>query len=1253
MIQNIKSKKEVTLLLIVFIIIGIFGIAVKSFEYYHIKIISASNVNIYEHPLKISKATLTMNLNIYKIKQNIKDMILALSNKELVALIEEINHHESDVYKNLKFIEQNILEEEGLSLNKKIEELLDTWKLIHHETISLIKNAKKDDAIIIMKEKGAKHILKLEAAISKLYLYEEERISIFKNKAKSSFEILKTINILISVLFFLLFVIIAYYIIHRISRYIDKDKHIKGVLSVIRNVNQLIVREKNPQTLIQKSCDILTSTHIYSNAWIVLYDQNNQIEYIESNDISENFTTLKEKLNKSWVPHCINKTRKTESLYSLIKNTKESCSECPLSDAYKNKSAFNIALQHDEKFYGYLTLSVDTKYLYNKEELALLKEVAGDIAYALYNLANKQYLQEQEERYRFAIEGTADGVWDWNLQSNKLYFSPRWKEILGYSDDELSNNFETWKELTHPDDLGQALLKVRQAQKSTIGQYRNIHRLKHKDGHWVWIETRGKVIFDEVHKPVRMIGSHIEITQRKEAENEALRLKELYNSVIDSVDNMIFVKNSDFVYITCNSGFEKFIGKSKEQIIGKSDYDLFDKEVADFFREHDQIMLSQNKAKSNFEWVTYPDGQKVYLLTVKSPLKSAEGKILGLVGNSADFTERQHLYDLLKDAQSLAKIGSWEYDIVEDKLSCSDEVFQIYGFSNFNMKLDKKTFINRQYPDDMQKAEEVFQNSLHSQEMTIAHNRIIRYDNQEVRYVEHRWTTQYDDSKKAIKTIGTTQDITEQKAIEQALEESNRQLNSLMNSLPGMAYRCNNDEQWTMKFLSDGCEQLTGYKSADILNNHVISYKELIHPDDREMVWKKVQESLKNQRSFELDYRLLTADGEVKWVWEYGSGIYRKNSEQLIVEGVILDNNAKKQAEQELIVSNNKFEKAFNNTPNMIIITNQKTGKIYDINQTFEHILDYKKEELIGKTTFDINLWSDLKNREDYIKTLKQEGLVKNAIYTFNKKNGEEIIANVYGSIVTIDNETYILAVANDITELKKKDELMIIQSRHAAMGEMIGMIAHQWRQPLTVISINANNMLLDIALDELDESHVKKYSNKILAQTQHLSKTIDDFRNFFKPDKSVSKVKLQEVLEETYSIVKDSLTNHNIAFKTSYASESEIDAYPRELMQVFVNIINNSKDALLLHNQENAEIKVRVFEDEVYVITEICDNGSGIDEAILPKIFDPYFTTKDKKTGTGLGLYMSKMIIDDHLHGKIEVYNQHNGVCFRVKLHK
>ena len=200
---------------------------------------------------------------------------------------------------------------------------------------------------------------------------------------------------------------------------------------------------------------------------------------------------------------------------------------------------------------------------------------------------------------------------------------------------------------------------------------------------------------------------------------------------------------------------------------------------------------------------------------------------------------------------------------------------------------------------------------------------------------------------------------------------------------------------------------------------------------------------------------------------------------------------------------------------------------------------------------------------------------------------------------------------------------------------------------------MNANNMLLDIALDELDSAQIKEHSQAILLQTENLSKTIDDFRNFFKPDKSLLQVKIPEVLEETYTIVKDSLENHNITLKTSYKSESKIDAYPRELMQVFVNIITNAKDALLQQRRENPFIEIIVFEDKNYVIVEICDNAMGIDKAILDKIFNPYFTTKDKKTGTGLGLYMSKMIIENHLHGKIKAYNKELGACFKIKLYK
>lgn len=240
-----------------------------------------------------------------------------------------------------------------------------------------------------------------------------------------------------------------------------------------------------------------------------------------------------------------------------------------------------------------------------------------------------------------------------------------------------------------------------------------------------------------------------------------------------------------------------------------------------------------------------------------------------------------------------------------------------------------------------------------------------------------------------------------------------------------------------------------------------------------------------------------------------------------------------------------------------------------------------------------------------------------------------------------------------DITQEKKKDALMTIQSRHAAMGEMIGMIAHQWRQPLTVISMNMNNILIDIELNNLKTSDVKICANNVMKHTQNLSKTIDDFRNFFRPDKATSRVKIQDVLEETYAIIHESLTNHNIELKTSYLSESKVDIYPRELMQVFVNIINNAKDALLIHQKNDAFIDVKVYEDEEYIITDICDNGLGIEETVLPKIFNLYFSTKDEKSGTGLGLYMSKMIIEEHLHGKIEAFNISDGTCFRINILK
>ena len=356
----------------------------------------------------------------------------------------------------------------------------------------------------------------------------------------------------------------------------------------------------------------------------------------------------------------------------------------------------------------------------------------------------------------------------------------------------------------------------------------------------------------------------------------------------------------------------------------------------------------------------------------------------------------------------------------------------------------------------------------------------------------------------------------------------------------------------------------------------------------------------------------------------------------------------------ELAQKQKEFETIFNQAPMPMIIHNED-GEISMVNKVWEDLSGYKYTEIntiakwINKTCPNNSKLTNEHIKELYSITKR----VDEGEFELLTKSGEKIIWTFSSAPLGIkDGKRILISTATDITEIKRKDKMILIQSRHAALGEMIGMIAHQWRQPLSIIAMNTNNILLDIELDTLDTNQLKIHSNEILTQTEHLSATINNFRNFFKPDKEMSQVELSYIIHETYAIVKESLESQNITVNISCSSNSLVNVYHRELMQVFVNIITNAKDSFLLNKKEKANIKIKIFEDKSYVITQICDNGSGINMNILPKIFDPYFSTKTEQNGTGLGLHMSKMIIEDHLNGKIEAYND-NGACFTIKLPK
>jgi signal transduction histidine kinase len=243
--------------------------------------------------------------------------------------------------------------------------------------------------------------------------------------------------------------------------------------------------------------------------------------------------------------------------------------------------------------------------------------------------------------------------------------------------------------------------------------------------------------------------------------------------------------------------------------------------------------------------------------------------------------------------------------------------------------------------------------------------------------------------------------------------------------------------------------------------------------------------------------------------------------------------------------------------------------------------------------------------------------------------------------------------IEKSVQQIREQERMLLVQSKNAIMGEMLEMVAHQWRQPLTSIGMISNNILLKIILNEDQDLSIGKFENElegINKQVKYLSDTIDDFRNFFKESKTKKEVYVTEIVQKSISLIKKQFEHSAIEIElVNDASEVILYTYINELTQVFLNILHNSRDAFDSQNIKNKKIKIHCFSVNENLTIKIEDNAGGIDDDVLPKIFEPYFSTKKQQNGTGLGLYMSKIIINKHLEGDIYAKNIENGASFII----
>ena len=379
-----------------------------------------------------------------------------------------------------------------------------------------------------------------------------------------------------------------------------------------------------------------------------------------------------------------------------------------------------------------------------------------------------------------------------------------------------------------------------------------------------------------------------------------------------------------------------------------------------------------------------------------------------------------------------------------------------------------------------------------------------------------------------------------------------------------------------------------------------------------------------------------------------------------------IDKNRKKNIMLEKEINHrNEYEKVINAT--CLVSISDIKGRIVYANKEFCEISGYKESELIGKNhkilkhsqmskEFYENLWSTILS-----------GRIWKGIHKNLTKDGKTIYLNT--TIAPLKNHKgqiiRFIATRFDVTEqmkmqeeLKEKENILIHQSKMASMGEMIGAIAHQWRQPLSLISTTATGIKIQNEYGILDKSQLEESMDSINNSVQHLSNTIDDFRNFFIPNKERKSFDVKDSFTKVFKLTEAQFVNKNISILNEIES-IELFGLENELIQVLINILNNAKDELIKHENLKRMVKINTRCENEMVIISILDNAGGIEEQIINKIFEPYFTTKINAGGTGIGLSMSKSIIEKHMDGKLEVINSefifeneiYKGANFRIFL--
>lgn len=1049
-------------------------------------------------------------------------------------------------------------------------------------------------------------------------------------------------------------------------------QYINLVLAAIRDVNQLITKRGRQEPFLKQACEIIVKDRGLYSAWIALIDPDSgQVTDTFSAGLNDTFAPMADFLKTRGLPSCARRALSTVTPV-IIRNPQTECTDCPLAETYADRTGLVQRLESNGQVYGVLSVSAPSRFADDPQELKLIRELGGDLAFALDKAESDKKLQqtmieldqsrlaalnmmedavlakEKLELTHNAMNNSADSLFWIGPDGSFTYVNDAACRTLGYSRDELlSMTVPDLDPDHHPDQWPEFWQKVK-AEKTL----RMETRQKTKSGHIFPVEIfctyfkqdRKEVLFAFVH----------DITERRKTQDALRKNEEHLRITLNSIGDAVISTDIEGIITHMNPVAENLTGWSKPDAIGHPLDSVFriinEKTLQPVSNPADRVLKTGKIiGLANHTLLISKDGRRIPVADSAAPIKNEQGEISGVVMVFRDQTKerasRKKLQESearLQRAQKITRVGDWEFDLKAGTITTSQSAREIYGLPGREMTIQEVQEIP--LPEYRPMLDNALNDLIETGTPYDVEFTIRRSSDQAL--VEIRSIAEYKPETKTV--FGVIQDISKLKAAENELRKISEEQSLILNSSNfGIALVRNRIFEWVNPRLAE----IVNRPIADIQGQST----RIIYPSEEDyMAVGDAYKQLAKGERYDHAVQFTHADGSLFWCRLTGSAIDPANPQDGSI-WMFEDITERKETEYNLM----RLSTVVEQSPEGVEITD-RDGNIEYVNPAFEKITGYRSGEVIGKnprflqsgehdSVFYAELWNTL-----------IKGNVWSGQFTNKRKDGTKYTEEAVISPIRQDGViSGYVAIKHDITEEKSREEQFRQAQKMESIGQLAGGIAHDFNNMLQAIQGFA-----EILLGQLDQNSLEHKNAKEIERASKRAAELTRKLLAFSRKQPVEKkeINLNNVIRDS-EVLLHTLLGETIQLQLNLQENlPDIYADHGQLSQIIMNLSVNARDAMEDKGRLTISTETVVFDEKdaaalpdvkpgAFVCMAVTDTGCGMSREVQEHLFEPFFTTKEVGKGTGLGLAVIYGIVKQN-KGWLHVYSEESlGTTFKIYL--